>query len=158
MEKQKKARWYWFACLILASYLLGAYSVCPCQKTMLASIQLGGNACVNTEPVLLQAIEYVESSGDCNAIGDGGAAVGCLQIHKIMVDDVNRILGADRFTYADRYHRGKSYAMARIYFGHYCKGKNDEYKARCWNGGPTGWKKKSTEKYWHKIQDYFRED
>ena len=41
---------------------------------------------------LLDAIEWVESKGYPNAIGDGGKAAGDFQIHKIYVDDVNRIL------------------------------------------------------------------
>ena len=41
---------------------------------------------------LMDAIEQVESGGNANAVGDGGAAIGAFQIHKIYVDDVNRIM------------------------------------------------------------------
>ena len=43
--------------------------------------------------LLIPVLIHVESGGDVNAIGDMGEAVGCLQIHEIMVDDVNRIAG-----------------------------------------------------------------
>ena len=56
---------------------------------------------------LVDAMIHVESRGDSTAIGDGGRAVGVLQIHPIMVREVNRILaknGSDvRYTYDDRY-------------------------------------------------------
>jgi hypothetical protein len=28
----------------------------------------------------------------------------------------------------------------------------DEDRARIWNGGPSGWKKKATVAYWHKVR------
>ncbi len=40
---------------------------------------------------LLDAIEWVESRGDANAVGDNGRAVGAYQIHQIYIDDVRRI-------------------------------------------------------------------
>jgi hypothetical protein len=103
---------------------------------------------------LLYAIEQVESNGRTDAIGDGGRAAGCLQIHKIMVDDINRILGRAEFTYADRLSRQKSFAMARIYLNHYGKGKSIEQQARIWNGGPNGHKKAATLKYAEKIKHH----
>lgn len=101
---------------------------------------------------LLGAIKWVESKGDPDAKGDGGLAVGCMQIHPIMVTDVNRILGWDGYTLDDRYDRHKSYQMFRIYTYHYCKGKDFEHIARCWNGGPSGYKKESTKAYWEKVK------
>jgi hypothetical protein len=102
---------------------------------------------------LLYAIEQVESNGRTDAIGDSGKAAGCLQIHKIMVDDVNRILSRTEFTYADRLSRQKSFAMARIYLNHYGKGKSIEQQARIWNGGPNGHKKQSTLQYAAKVNN-----
>jgi hypothetical protein len=105
---------------------------------------------------LLLAIEQVESSGRTNAVGDGGRAVGCLQIHKIMVDDINRILGRREFFYRDRMDRKKSFIMAGIYLGHYGKGKTREQQARIWNGGPRGHKKQSTLQYAEKIKIHYK--
>ena len=72
-----------------------------------------------TLALILAALIQVESSGRDGAIGDNGAAVGCLQIQKVMVDDVNRILGRDHFTYDDRYRRSASMGMALVAFSHY---------------------------------------
>jgi len=108
------------------------------------------------EDRLIDALIAIESNGDDSAIGDGGLAVGCLQIHPIMVRDINRILGREYincpYIYKDRYNRTKSIEMCKIYFGHYCRDTSDEYKARCWNGGPNGWKKESTKAYWEKVK------
>ena len=114
---------------------------------------IGQNPVQATFEDLLDAIEYVESGGDPEAIGDGGAAVGCMQIHPIMVRDVNRILCWDGYTLDDRYDRYKSRQMCRIYLYHYCKDMSLEDMTRCWNGGPTGYKKESTKKYWLKIRE-----
>lgn len=107
----------------------------------------------NNPGPLLRAIEQVESSGNPAAIGDGGEAVGVLQIHRVLVDDVNRILGKDQFTYEDRFSVGKSREMFRIYTDHYSRGESDEVIARRWNGGPRGDNKESTLIYWEKVQD-----
>jgi len=117
-------------------------------------------------PVLIQ----VESGGDVNAIGDGGKAVGCLQIHEIMVDDVNRIAemqgwwdvhnfyNYDEFTLDDRFDENKSIQMCEYYLEYYYNRYVKWYKdngtseyphpfdiaeicARLWNGGYAGLKR-----------------
>lgn len=105
---------------------------------------------------LIDAIIRVESKGVDDAVGDGGLAVGCLQIHKVLVDDVNRIVGYNKYTYSDRLSRIKSVEMFDIYTNHYSKGCSDEVKARRWNGGPKGDKKPATEKYWLKVKAQLR--
>jgi hypothetical protein len=112
---------------------------------------------ISTFDNMLNGIELVESGGDPWAIGDGGEAVGSYQIHKIYVDDVNRILDKRMivhrdfpFTYKDRYDPKKSREMATIFLKHY--GGSTEEMARKHNGGPQGHKKKATEKYWAKVK------
>ena len=99
--------------------------------------------------LVIQALIIVESGGNNVAVGDGGKAVGCLQIHPIMVKEVNRICKLDgrqeRFTLADRKSRGKSKQMARIFFEHKYKIGNVKtadpaevqvrYLAYAWNRG-----------------------
>ena len=42
--------------------------------------------------------------------------------------------------------------MFYIWKDYYHSGDSDEVIARCWNGGPKGWKRKATEYYWSKVQ------
>lgn len=62
---------------------------------------------------LIEALIFVESSGDPDAIGDGGKAVGVLQIHPSWIDDL-RGHGYD-FTLDDRYNREKSIEIFNAY-------------------------------------------
>ena len=107
------------------------------------------------ETHLLSALMMVESSNDDSAYCASEDAVGCLQIRKTMVDDVNRILKRQgkviRFTYDDRWLRQKSIQMFDIYCKHYGLTTAEEI-ARCWNGGPRGMDKEATSYYWKKVQ------
>jgi len=111
----------------------------------------------NNTTHLLSAIIHVESRDNDSAHAVGEDAVGCLQIRKTMVDDVNRILkrqGKDyTFTYDDRWLRNKSIQMFYIYCKHYGLTTAEEI-ARCWNGGPRGMDKDATVYYWNKVQDH----
>ena len=110
---------------------------------------------------LVDAIIYVESRGNDSAVGDNGKAVGCLQIHPIMVREVNRLLAKydipTTYTLEDRYSRDKSIEMFNIVSEEYycCEDytfmEYAEIVARRWNGGPRGDKKRSTIKYWDKV-------
>src|SRR5437016_4870604 len=76
-------------------------------------------------------------SGNPRQPGDNGAALGVLQIHKIVVDDVNKFAPAgERFTYEDRANVEKSKRMLTIYLNHYARDLSFADKARIWNGGP----------------------
>lgn len=123
---------------------------------------------------LLDAIEWVESKGNSNAVGDNGKAVGAYQLHKIYVDDCNQILKIIDYpirigdtehyymTYDDRWNATKSRAMAMVYLWYYgcavwnwedTKQTKMEVMARIHNGGPNGHKKESTKAYWLKVKD-----
>ena len=108
--------------------------------------------------LLLEAMIVVESNGNDSCIGDrnlGRPSVGCLQIRPIMVREVNRILRKQKikkkYTLNDRYSRNKSIEMFYIWRDYHHSEDSDEVIARCWNGGPKGWKKKSTRYYWIKV-------
>jgi|TARA_R110000744_G_scaffold98381_1_gene190067 hypothetical protein len=110
----------------------------------------------------VDAVIYVESRGNDSAVGDNGKAVGCLQMHPIMVREVNRILAKydipTTYTLEDRYSREKSIEMFNIISEEYycCEDYTFtdyvEIVARRWNGGPRGDKKRSTIKYWNNVQ------
>jgi len=110
----------------------------------------------NNTTHLLSAIMFVESSNNDSAYHKGEDAVGCLQIRKCMVDDVNRILrrqkSTKRYSYHDRWLRYKSIEMFNIYCKHY-KLITSEEIARCWNGGPRGMQNEMTATYWRKVQE-----
>ena len=104
---------------------------------------------------LLDAIIRVESRNDDSEHAIGEDAVGCLQIRKTMVDDVNRIIRKKGlwkvYTYEDRWDRVKSIEMFQIYTDYYGLTEAEEI-ARCWNGGPRGMNKDATVSYWEKVQ------
>ena len=108
----------------------------------------------NNTTHLLSALIFVESSNNDSAYNGNEDAVGCLQIRRCMVDDVNRILKRNksdiRFTYDDRWLRHKSIQMFDIYCKHYNLNTAEEI-ARCWNGGPRGMQNEMTVGYWEKV-------
>jgi len=110
----------------------------------------------NNTTHLLSAIMFVESSYNDSAYVASEDAVGCLQIRKCMVKDVNRILRRQksdlRFSYDDRWNRHKSIKMFDIYCKHYGLITAEEI-ARCWNGGPSGMQNKMTAGYWEKVKN-----
>ena len=105
---------------------------------------------------LLSAMMFVESSNNDSAYNSYEDAVGCLQIRKTMVNDVNRILRRQksdvRFTYDDRWLRNRSIKMFDIYCKYYGLTTSEEI-ARCWNGGPRGMQKEMTAGYWKKVKN-----
>lgn len=107
----------------------------------------------------ITALMIVESGDNASAIGDNGKAIGCLQIHESVVKDVNRHFGVDikHKAMADKkLSIAVCSAYLRMWGRHYQQitGKEPTYEilARIWNGGPNGWQKDSTEKYWCKVE------
>ena len=100
--------------------------------------------------ILLEAMIQVESRGKEGSVGDkhlGRPSIGVLQIRPIMVKEVNRILkkqGIKKKYFLDE--------MFYIWKEFYHEEDSDEVIARCWNGGPRGWKKEATIHYWKKVQ------
>ena len=101
---------------------------------------------------LIAAVIHVESRGDINAHNVGEDAVGVLQIRPIMVQEVNRVLGFDKYTLQDRWDKQKSIEMFNV-IRENTPNPTNEKVARNWNGGPNGYKKKSTLKYWQKVKN-----
>ena len=99
---------------------------------------------------LIICLIAIESGGQ-NISGDNGAAAGILQIHKIFVDDVNRILGKDKYTYDDRWNEAKSREMVTIWFRHYSKHWSQEKCIRWYNAGGN-WQCEAAERYYKKVQ------
>ena len=106
---------------------------------------------------LIAALITVETGGCRNpdlAIGDGGAAIGALQIHRAVVVDANRIAGTS-YTHQQMTNRVAARRVCEIYLTHYGKGCTTEQLARKWNGGgPAGDKKSATIAYWNKVKKH----
>jgi len=100
---------------------------------------------------LLEKIWQVESSGKLSPEdGDGGEAVGPLQIHQCVLDDVNEKFGT-QFTLNDVRDIETAKIVARLYVSMWMDIYKTEIASRIFNGGPRGWRKESTDSYWRDI-------
>ena len=104
------------------------------------------------DDLLWAAICQVESGGDPNAYNEREDAAGVAQIREIYLHDANRILSYESFRLPDRFDQIKSRQIFEIVTGHYSRSGSDEERARIHNGGPRGMQKRSTVKYWVKVQ------
>ena len=115
-----------------------------------------------TSDQLVHAMINVESRGNDSAFCASEKAVGCLQIRPIMLREVNRLLrrsGSDkRFSLTDRWSREKSIEIFDTWRSLSHPDDSDEVVARCWSGGPKGWKRKATDRYWEKVTAYLYEN
>ena len=102
---------------------------------------------------LLMAVMAVESNFDSMAYNSKENAAGVLQIRPIMVREVNRLLGEDKYTLKDRWSKAKSIEMFNVIRSH-LKGATDEEIARTWNGGYNGKNIPQTLQYWNKVKQY----
>ena len=97
---------------------------------------------------LIKAIRAVESSNGMTSRNE-------LQITPICIEDVNRLYGT-HYRMLDAWDRAKSEEIAILYLSYWASKANApktaELYARIWNGGPNGWKKQSTLKYWNKVK------
>jgi len=112
-------------CLLLALFpMVGKADTCHLPPATSRSIER-----------VIDALIQIESSGRPAVIGDGGAAVGCLQIHPVAVREANRIAGSNHWKLADRTCPAKSRAMARtILVWHVRRGVTDPVELACkWN-------------------------
>ena len=110
------------------------------------------------QEALLSALIQVESSGRDDAVGDGGKAIGCLQIWEPYWKDAVERSGI-KGVYKDCYTRKYSKRITDAYMKRYAREKwtdpkkfDAEHCARIHNGGPKGYKKTATLKYWAKVK------
>ena len=108
-----------------------------------------------TIDTLLMAVMAVESNFDTMAYNEKENAAGVLQIRPIMVREVNRLLGEDKYTLKDRWSKAKSIEMFNVIRSH-TKNPTDQKIARNWNGGYNGHKKQSTLRYWQKVKQQYK--
>ena len=123
------------------------------EKTMLSEL-------------LIVALIAVESSGNDFALGDKGKAAGCLQVHKCVIDDVNRIYGLTYQWPESAYSRETAICICQLYLKHYAKnyqkktGRWATVDILCalWNAGPRGpWKLQTNERLKNYVKKIKRE-
>jgi hypothetical protein len=113
--------------------------------------------------LFLSVLISIESGGDINAVGDRhlrNQAYGVCQIRQPYLDDVNRIEGTNYTMQQVRESESLSRWCVVVYIRHYGKRYTRitgqpltfEVAARMHNGGPNGWNRSSTDKYWNKFQ------
>lgn len=103
--------------------------------------------------LLLDAIWMVEASGRLNPPdGDGGKSIGPYQISYAYWQDAVDFDPTIGGQYEDC--RNKDYAerVVLAYWRRYVPNGPDERRARVHNGGPAGYRKPATERYWQKVQ------
>jgi len=108
-----------------------------------------------------EILKEVESNGDIEAIGDSGLAYGVLQIHKGVIEDVNRYYGTD-YLHDDAFIEVCAEEIFNLYLAiginlyvkKHGKVPSTEDVVRMWNGGIyRGYRKESTEKYYKKYKE-----
>lgn len=122
-----------------------------CVDKNIDDILLNLNRKSHKEMVINKIIQ-IESEGNPNAVGDSGSAIGLLQIRPIMVKEVNRLLGEQRYTLEDRWCPKKSVEIFKDYQNIVNPEWDEELAAKRWNGGIRGGRNPKTIKYYKKYQ------
>ena len=106
---------------------------------------------------VLAAIRIVESNNNPDAVGDSGNAIGVYQIWTSYWKDATERSGIGG-VYLDCYKPDYADRIVRAYMARYANARRlgrpvtIEDIARIHNGGPNGYKKKATLKYWEKVK------
>jgi len=102
-----------------------------------------------TNAILAAALILIETGGNDRAVGDHGKALGPLQIHAEVVADVNRAFRA-HYEHRRMTNRAEAVQVLDRYLALYAtpqrigRGVTNEDRARIWNGGPDGWRRRAT--------------
>lgn len=108
---------------------------------------------------LIAALIIVESGGNDFAKGDyvgegknrHPTALGCLQIHKPVVDDVNRVYHT-HYSWSQMTNRTYSIDVCQKYLKLYAPNKSAEIQAKVWNCGTKNVRSKKAQIYWTKVK------
>ena len=152
-------------------YVLGVFSIAiyiNFQETetkplaVASSLEDSGKEEISSSCKLLDAICKVESNGDCSKVGKVGE-LGCYQIRECYWIDALEHDPSIGGIYEDVLDEEYSQKIILAYWDRYATMKRlgriptDEDRARIHNGGPNGYKKSATVKYWNKIQNELRD-
>lgn len=99
----------------------------------------------------------IESNGDARAVGDDLQSIGMLQMQEAYVQDAAEYAN-ENWTHMDALDELTAIRIFRAYMDRYATEERLgrpvtlEDIARIHNGGPNGYKKKSTIPYWNKLK------
>lgn len=103
---------------------------------------------------IIVIIARIESNFNHTAFNALEEAAGMFQIRPVMVREVNRLVGYEKYSIDDRYSISSSIDMFVDYNNIVNPEWDYERAARLWNGGITGMKKRSTDVYWSNFLSY----
>jgi hypothetical protein len=106
---------------------------------------------------LVDAVMTIESNKNPMAYNVSEKAAGCLQIRPVMLDEINRVIGYNKYSYSDRWDKNKSIQMFIDYQNWRNPNWNFEMAARTWNGGHWGMNKAATKLYWAMVKSNIKE-
>jgi hypothetical protein len=116
---------------------------------------------------LIAAIATVETGGHPSpdtAMGDGGTSAGRYQISRACIEDVNEAYHT-RYTWPDdACDPAMAARICAYYLEYWCAAYEKRHHAkatpdiaaRIWNGGPQGWAKPATARYWERVKAAMR--
>ncbi len=130
------------------------------RKKCAIPLPLEGKSLNETILFLIPFLVQVESGGDWQAVGDGGLALGGLQIHAACWQDGTEYLGVDWGYRTGAHDPEQAQAVCAAYLTRYGAAyqrktgeePTTEVLSRIWNGGPRGYEKKATAPYWEKVR------
>lgn len=141
--------------------MISPVRVCVCVCALLwACAGAWAGAPVRADDRFFTALAHVESKGDPNAVGDGGAAIGIYQIHRNYWKDAVQHDPSIGGRYEDCYDPAYARRIVVAYMSRYAPA-NATYEdlARLHNGGCGILKRKGTKAwrnttaYWNKIRE-----
>lgn len=108
-----------------------------------------------------EVLKQVETNNNPDVIGDSGDSYGVLQIQKLAIIDVNERYGTS-YTHKDALKVEHAERIFILYIKRWVKhlerveGRKAtvEDVVRIWNGGPNGYKRKSTLLYYNKYKKF----
>lgn len=138
---------------ILASFVICISFTASCSPAAPAMQEKAPLTPEQDWEAFIDAIAWKESRWDVSAVGRN-QDVGYLQITPILVSDVNRILGQERYTLDDRYDPEKSVEMFNIIQNHYNPSRDKATALRVWNRhAPESYQKEIFDMYSYLISE-----
>ncbi len=126
--------------------------------TFLMALSLSSISFATDYDGFIRALNQIEASGQKENVpdGDNGMAIGAFQIHYVYWVDATQHDKSIGGTYNDCRNYNYAVKVVKAYLDRYARkyvlNNNWEACSRIENGGPQGYKKNSTIKYWNKVK------